>query len=193
MRAQQLVQDLRSLLGGRGAAGVSGVGEQKERKEEGSMKKRNEETRPMGKDRSGEGNEGSTLSTANVTTVLIKGDRKEGRVGELTTQPPPAWQCGWYTRAVQSWLGPWTIATLCQQWAPLDAATSSPPPWWQSSPVSGDSLHPQPSAIAPLATPLPRSCLLTCLCSSPRLRPYTEWFWHPSWEIWCLSRCPDIE
>lgn len=112
MRAQQLVQDLHSLLGGRGAAGVSGVGKQKERKEQGSMEKRNEERRPMGKDRSGGGNEESTLSTANVTIVLVKEDRKEGRVGR--NHPPPSCQlCGQCTRAVQSQLGPWTVTTLC--------------------------------------------------------------------------------
>lgn len=93
MRAQQLVQDLYSLLGGKGAAGVSGVGEQKERKEQGSMEKRNEERRPMGKDRSGGGNEESTFSTANVTIVLVKEDRKEGRVGR--NHPAPSCPAMW--------------------------------------------------------------------------------------------------
>lgn len=51
VRAQQLVPAPRSLLGERGAAGVSG-GEQKEGKEQRSVEKRNEERRPMGKDRS---------------------------------------------------------------------------------------------------------------------------------------------
>ena len=56
----------------------------------------------MGKDRSQWGNKESTSSTANVTVVLFREDRKEGRGGEITAQPPLALQRGLCTNALQS-------------------------------------------------------------------------------------------
>lgn len=98
---------------------MSGVGAQKEGKEQESMEREMRRRGPQGKIGAEEVMRKCdychTLSTANVTIVLIKEDRKEGRVGEITVQPPLAWQCGLCTRAVQTQLGQCTMATPGQQ------------------------------------------------------------------------------